>query len=162
MRKILIFSSLFFVFSSSIFCLEIPKYQGWVNDYAGVIDTQVENQLNVLITSLEKQTGAEIAVVTLKSLEGEELDTFTNDLFSKWRIGKKDKDNGVLILFSLQDRKVRIETGYGIEPIIPDGLAGQIIRELMIPYFKQGGYAQGLALGTYQIAQIIAKDAGVT
>lgn len=160
MKKILLLLVACFVFLPRAFCLDVPQPQGWVNDRAGVMDSASRNKAEALISGLEKQTGAEIAVLTIKSLEGENLEDYAVRVFEKWGIGKKDKDNGVLILFSLEDRKVKIETGYGVEGIIPDGLAGEIIRDGMIPYFKKGQYSNGLLAGIVFVAQLIAKDAG--
>jgi uncharacterized protein len=134
---------------------------GYVSDFAGIIDKEIEEKLNNVLTELEEKTTAEVAVVTIKSLEGETIENFAVKLFEKWGIGKKGKNNGVLFLTSLNDRKTRIEVGYGLEGILPDGKCGEILDKYVIPYFKQGDYSKGVMLGTLEIASIIAKDAHV-
>jgi uncharacterized protein len=133
------------------------KASGWISDFAGIIDSATTDKLNGLIAEIEKKTGAEIAVVTIKSLDGDSLEDFTNRLFNKWGVGKKGKDNGVMVLVSLDDRKIRIEVGYGLEEVIPDGLAGTIIREEMTPRFRQGSYGDGIFAGVYAVSAHIAE-----
>jgi uncharacterized protein len=158
----LIFIALTAVFLS---CPEVkaafPKTQGYVSDFAGMIPSNTAGQLRTLAQDLERKTGAELAVVTVPDLGGENLETYAVDLFEKWGIGKKGKDNGVLILVAKAERKIRIEVGYGLEGIIPDGRAGDIIREQIEPAFKAGDFGAGLLLGAVAVSQIIAHDAGV-
>jgi len=137
-----------------------PGPQGYVSDYAGIIGGEYKAAIEALISELESKTSAEIAVVTMKNLGGSDPEGYAADLFQKWGIGKKDKDNGLLIITALEERAVRIEVGYGLEGIIPDGLAGRVIREKILPEFKDGNYGQGLLNGVKTCAAIIAKDAG--
>ncbi|MCF7849673.1 MAG: TPM domain-containing protein, partial [Kiritimatiellales bacterium] len=97
--------------------------RGFVNDFANVISASDEQQLTSMITELRQKTGAEVAVVTIQSLEGGNIDDFTNRLFEKWGVGQKGKDNGLMFLASMQDREMRIEVGYGLEGAIPDSKA---------------------------------------
>jgi uncharacterized protein len=85
---------------------------------------------------LRRKTGAQFAVVTLKSLEGGQIDDFANKLFKKWGVGEKGKNNGIMLLVAMQDRKARIEVGYGLEPILPDALAGRVLDEQLFPAFS--------------------------
>jgi uncharacterized protein len=135
---------------------------GYVNDFAGVIDAGPQRTLERALVELEQKTGAELTVVVLRSMEGGEIDDFTNRLFERWGVGKKGQDNGVMMLAALEDRKARIEVGYGLEPIITDGRAGTILRTLVFPSFKRGNYQEGLTAGAKELAAIIAEDAGVT
>jgi uncharacterized protein len=162
--NLIVFAFIFIMFSSFAAALDENSFKasGWVNDFAGIIDAASAEKLTSLIGEVNQKTGAEIAVVTIKSLEGDPLEDFTNRLFNKWGIGKKGKDNGVMILVAYDERKIRIETGYGLEGIIPDGLAGSIIRGEMMPRFKQGLYGDGILAGTYAVAQNIASDSNVT
>ena len=137
------------------------KTKGYVSDFAGIIPQNRAGALKVLAQELERKTGAEMAIVTVPDLGGENLETYAVDLFEQWGIGKKGKDNGVLILIAVKERKVRLEVGYGLEGIIPDGRAGQIIREQITPAFKAGDYGAGILQGAYVVSQIIAHDAGV-
>lgn len=135
--------------------------RGFVNDYANVIPQAQEQQLKQMLSGLERQTGAEIAVVTLTSLEGGQIDDFSVRLYERWKLGKAGKDNGVMLLAAINDRKARIEVGYGLEGAIPDGRAGQILRDQIFPSFKRGQYATGLTAGAATLTQLVAREAGV-
>lgn len=132
-----------------------PDYQGFVNDYANLLSMQGKAQLEAQLAQLEKDTTAEVAVVTVKSLEGDYIEDYAVKLFEKWKIGKKDKNNGVLFLVALDDRKMRIEVGYGLEPVITDGRAGRIRDEDVIPRFKQNDYEGGIIAGVSSIEKYI-------
>ncbi|NLF83556.1 MAG: hypothetical protein GX568_06200 [Candidatus Gastranaerophilales bacterium] len=139
-----------------------PAPVGYVNDFAGIISGREEARLDVVIRELKAKTGAEIAVVTLKSLDGYPTEDVALAIGRQWGVGQKGKDNGLVILVAPNDRKVRIEVGYGLEGYITDGQAGRIIDEYMIPYFKQGNYEQGIVSGTFAVTGAIAKGHGVT
>ena len=98
-----------------------------------------------------------MAVVILPSLEGGQIDDFTNKLFAKWGVGQKGKNNGVMLLVAIGDRKARIEVGYGLEPILPDALAGRVLAKQLYPAFKQQRYAQGLTQAVSRIAAIVER-----
>ncbi|RPI25944.1 MAG: TPM domain-containing protein [Acidobacteria bacterium] len=134
---------------------------GYVNDFASVFQPGDREDLERFLAQLERQTTSQVAVVTVPSLEGNEINDLANRLFERWGIGKKGKDNGVLMLAAIQDRKAWIEVGYGLEPIIPDARAGRILDEDVIPYFRQGNYGAGLSAGARSVGEIIASDAGV-
>ena len=139
-----------------------PAPQGYVNDLANVIPADQSQTLEVFLTQVEQKTGTQIAVVTTPSVEGADIDGAAVDLFKTWGIGKKGKDDGILILASIQDHRVRIEVGYGLEAVVNDGQAGSIIRQYITPYFKQGDYGQGLTQGAAAVAQLVAASEGVT
>lgn len=139
-----------------------PVAVGYVNDFAGIISDREEVQLDAIIREVKAKTGAEIAVVTLKSLDGYPVEDVALTIGREWGVGQKGKDNGVVVLVAPNERKVRIEVGYGLEGYITDGHAGRIIDEYMIPYFKQGNYEQGIVSGTFAAAGAIAKGYGVT
>ena len=132
-----------------------PDYQGFVNDYAGLLSNEAKQKLDAKLTQLEKDTTAEVAVVTIKSLQGDTVEDYAVRLFEKWGIGKKDKNNGVLLLVALEDRKMRIEVGYGLEPIITDARAGRIRDEQILPRFKANDYEGGIVAGVDAIEQYI-------
>jgi uncharacterized protein len=138
-----------------------PKPQGYVSDFAGVIDPASRDSIAALAGELREKTGAELAVVTLPDLGGDEIEPVAVDLFQAWGIGKKGKDEGVLILLASKERRLRIEVGYGLEGILPDGLVGSIIRRVMAPGMAQGDIGGGLHRGAAVVAGIIAKDRGV-
>lgn len=132
----------------------------WVSDMADILDLAAKQELNLIINQLEKEATAEIAVVAIKRTDGRTPKEFAVDLFSKWGIGKAGADNGVLILLVLESRRVEIETGYGLEGILPDGKVGEILDKHAIPRFKEGNYSQGLLDCVRAISEVVRK-AGV-
>ncbi len=140
---------------------EFPKPIGYVNDFANVIPPEYEQKIQNICLELEQKTGAEIAVVTIPTLGDNYIEDYAVRLFEAWGIGKKGEDNGVLILNAVKERRIRIEIGYGIEGIIPDGKAGRIRDSYLIPYLKQGKYGEAFLYTTAAIAEEIAKEHGV-
>jgi uncharacterized protein len=136
----------------------LPTRTGYVNDSASVLDEAAEAYLETFLQTLERQTSAEVVLVTVTSLEGTTIEEYANRLFADWGIGKRQQDNGVLLLVSPNDRTVRIEVGYGLEPVLPDGLAGEIIRTEIIPEFRTGNYPRGIGRGLNRIAQVVRRD----
>ncbi len=161
MRKIYL-ALIFLIFPVFGYAENIPQPVGRVNDFANVIDSGYKEKLNSLIEELEEKTTAEIAVVTINSIAPYDEKEYARLLFDNWKPGKKGKDNGALVLLAIKERRWRIETGYGVEGILPDGLCGEIGRNYMVPYFKNGNYGEGLYQGVSAIANVIAKDANVT
>ena len=159
-RCLIVLSTLLLIFGF-LFAQDLPKPVGWVDDFAGVIGSEYKEKLNALISELEEKTSAEIAVVTVTSISPYGEIEYARQLFDNWKPGKKGKDNGVLVLLSIRERRWRIETGYGIEGILPDGLCGEIGRNYMVPYFKEAKFDEGLYYGVVAIAGVIAKDANV-
>lgn len=139
-----------------------PRPAGAVNDFAGIIPPDTAAAMENLARELLEKTGTSVVVATVKSLDGGDPDMYANELYADWGIGKKGEDKGVLIFLALEERKVRIETGYGAEGILPDGLAGSILDKYVIPLLKQGQYDKGLFNAMLAAGQVIAKDAGVT
>ena len=115
-----------------------------VNDYAGLLTSAERARLEAQLAEREQATGAQMVIAIFKSLEGESLEDYSIRLAQQWRIGQKSLDNGVILLVFVQDRKMRMEVGYGLEPAIPDAVAGRIIRDTMGPHFREQRYAQGL------------------
>lgn len=143
MKKLFVFLSLLFIYSLSFSKADL-KPVGFLNDYAGILKPGEKQDLENYIRKIEKETTNEVAVVILKSLEGRNLEEYANELFNAWGIGKKGKDNGVLILISLAERKIRIEVGYGLEQYLTDATCGRIIRRVMAPEFKKGNFYKGI------------------
>jgi uncharacterized protein len=134
-----------------------------VVDLAGIIDDSVETKLNLYLRELEQKTTAQVAILTIKSLQGQSLEDFSITIANdKWKLGQKGKDNGVLVLVALDDKKYRIEVGYGLEGILPDSLVGGIGRQYLVPNFRKGDYSSGIYDAALVIANEIANDAGVT
>lgn len=142
--------------------LESLKPQGYVSDYAGVMNANLRRSLEGRLRELEQKTSAQIAVVTLRSLKGGEIRDFANRLSERWGVGRKGKDNGVLILTSLEDRKIWVEVGYGLEGILPDARVGRILDQAVLPEFRHGRHGGGLARGALTIAGVIAENSGAT
>jgi uncharacterized protein len=133
----------------------------YVNDFAGVLDASTQAQLNALCQQVDQKAQAQIAVVTVKSVDGQDVVSYAVALYQKWGIGAKGKDRGVLILLATQDHKYWTTVGYGLEPILPDGKVGGFGRE-MVPLLRSGDYAGAVTLITARVASVIAQDAGVT
>jgi uncharacterized protein len=152
------------LFSASL-CAQngIPKSKpaGYVNDFAGVLSPQARNLLTALCTEVDQKAKAQIAVVTVKSLDGKPIEDYSIALATQWGIGPKQSASGVLILLAVNDRQDRIEVGYGLEPILPDGKVGGFLREA-VPYLREGNYDAALLLVTRRAADVIAQDRGVT
>jgi uncharacterized protein len=152
----------------------LPAPTGYVNDFAGVLTPETRQGLEELCTEVDHQAHAQIAVVTVKKLEADpmkgmsadqmpapSIEEFATALEDKWGVGTKGTDRGVLLIVSLDPRKYRIEVGYGLEGILPDGKVGDIGRD-MVPLLHTNDYNQAIPLGVHEIAQVIATDAGVT
>ncbi len=149
MRKLiqyLIVGALFVVQARAV---ELPeKPTAWVNDYAGVLNDQQEQSLNRLLGDLEKRSSNQIFIAIFSNLpEDTYLEDFTVRLFEKWKPGLADRDNGILITIFVNDRKARIEVGYGLEDVVTDAQARQVLYQYMIPEFKKGDYYSGLLAG---------------
>jgi len=137
------------------------KPQGYVNDFAGVLSAQAKDKLTALCAEVQQKTKAQIAVVTVSSLEGEPVEQFSIDLATAWGIGPKQLDRGILILVAPNDHRDRIEVGYGLEPILPDGKVGGFEREA-VPLLRQNDYSGAVLLFTQRVAAVIAEDQKVT
>jgi uncharacterized protein len=133
---------------------------GYVNDFAHVLDQRTVAQMTDICQQIDQNAHAQIAVVTINSLDGADIESYAVDLFKKWGIGAKSTDHGVLILYAIQDRRARVEVGYGLEPILPDGKVGGFQREA-IPLMQQGDTSQAILLVTSRVASVIATDAGI-
>jgi uncharacterized protein len=136
------------------------KPQGYVNDFAGVLSAGARTKLTALCTEVDQKAHAQIAVVTIHTLDGQALEEFSVDLAQKWGVGPKS-DRGVLILLVVNDHHYRVEVGYGLEPILPDGKIGGFGRE-MIPALRRRDYDGALLQLTGSIAAVIAQSSGVT
>jgi uncharacterized protein len=148
---------------SSAFAADLSslKPQGYVNDFAGVMDAPSRAAVERYCADLERSTGAQVAVVTIDTLDGVPIEDAANTLFRQWGVGKKGHDEGVMLMLAVQDRKSRVEVGYGLEPNLPDGFAGSVLRE-MRPPLQRGNYGSAIQAGVAEIGQRIADAKGVT
>jgi uncharacterized protein len=134
--------------------LEVPaKPKGRVSDYTGTLTAPEIRALNKSLAQFEKETTNQIAVLIIPTLAGDSLEDYSIRLAGKWQIGQKGRDNGVILIIVKQDQEIRIEVGYGLEGVLPDSLAGDIIREVIAPQFRQDRFRQGIRAG---IAAIMA------
>ena len=147
----------------SISAQRLPEAVGFVNDFANVIDAESERMLTSISVEVRKKTGAEIAVVTVDTFAPfGSIEEYANEILNDWGIGEKEKDNGVLLIVAMKERKMRIEVGYGLEGAIPDGRAGEIRDKAMGPYFSNGNFGKGFVEGAKSVAKIIAEEYKVT
>jgi uncharacterized protein len=160
--KFVVLLSLFLAANSLAFSEKIAdiRPQGYVTDLAHVIDAPTTTRLETLCAEVEQKTGAQIAVVTVDSLDGESKEDYAADLYKHLGVGSKKESRGVLLLLAPKERQYRIEVGYGLEPVINDARAGDIGRE-MVPDLRRQDYSAAVLTGTTRIAQLIAADKGV-
>src|SRR6516165_3399769 len=140
--------------------IEQLKPQGYVNDFAGVLSEGTREQITALCRQADQKAHAQIAVVTVRSLDDVPVEDFANKLYERWGVGYKGENRGVLILLAVDDKKYRVEVGYGLEPILPDGKVGGFGREIL-PSLRQGDYSAALLHLTASVARVIATDRGV-
>jgi uncharacterized protein len=164
-NRILLFALIIISFFSSLAAASTPEPpavpRDYVVDLAGVIRSDLKNELNTYLQTLEQKTTAQVLVLTVLSLDGQSIEEFAFNTKEKWKLGQKGKDNGVLIAVALKDRKYRIEVGYGLESVLPDSLVGSIGREYLVPYFRQGDYSTGIFAVTIAVIRTIATHEGV-
>ncbi len=141
---------------------KFPAPRGAVNDYAHIITPDVKTKMESLSREVLDKTGTSIVVAVMPSIGENDARSYANELFRKWGIGEKGKDRGVLIFLTMKEKQVRIEIGYGVEGILPDGLIGEILDENFMPAARTGDYAAGLYNTQAAVAAVIAKDAHVT
>lgn len=140
----------------------LPRPVGKVNDFAGVLEAAPRATLESQLEALERETSAEVALVTVPTLDGRGVEEYANALFNAWGVGKRGRDNGVLVLVAVQDRAMRIEVGYGLEGVLPDGLAGALMRETFLPRFRNGDYRAGIVDGMARVVDIVRRAEPLT
>ncbi len=160
----LVLSLLLSALSSVLVAADLPKLtDDPVNDFAHVIDATSAQGIERLSRALKQASGDVVIVATVQTIAPYgSIEEYATKLFEQAGIGQKEKDNGLLIVLALQERRVRIEVGYGLEQFVTDRFAGETIRQYMAPEFRNGGYGQGLLAGTARIVGRIAKSRGVT
>ena len=144
--------------SSQVHALDVPPLKGRVNDYAGMLSSYAEGQLDSLLRDLEKTDSTQLVVITIPSLEGEDLEGFSIKMAEQWKIGQKGLDNGAILLIAKGERKVRIEVGYGLEGTLTDLMAGRIIRNVIVPQFKAGNFDQGVLNGVQAMSGVVRGE----
>jgi uncharacterized protein len=142
-----------------VLALEVPPLRGRVNDYASMIPADKARQLEERLARFESETGHQVAVLTIPSLEGDPIEDFSIRVAEAWKIGQKGFDNGAILLIAQKDRKLRIEVGYGLEGVLPDAIANRIIGEVIVPRFRENDYAGGIEAGVAAILQVTKGEA---
>ncbi len=160
-KKIFFLTLTFLVLCISVFALPSPTNEFYVNDFANVIDADVEEHIVNISAQIEKSTGAQIVVAAFENIEGNQDAEYALKIGREWGIGDEEKDNGVLLMLALEERSVRIEVGLGLEGALPDGKCGRIIDEEIIPYFAEGDWSQGFLKGFDRIVAEVCKEYGI-
>ncbi|AKN30194.1 beta-propeller domain-containing protein, methanol dehydrogenase [Clostridium carboxidivorans P7] len=142
--------------------IPVPTKLKYVNDYVGIVDENSKDYIVSLGSELESKTGSQAVIVVISSLEGKDIESYSNELFRNWGIGQKGKDNGLLILLSINDKKWRVEVGRGLEGVITDIYSSRVMNSEAVPLFKEGRYGEGLKSAYSIFVRDIAKEYNVS
>jgi uncharacterized protein len=156
MKRILILAILFLL-PLPLLALDVPQLTGRVNDYAGMLSPEAASRLEQKLAAFERDQSTQIVVLTIPTLQGDDIDQFTIRVADRGKVGQKGSDNGVLLVLAKAERKVRIEVGMGLQGVLPDITAGRIIRDVMRPHLKSGNFDHGIDAG---VEGIIAATKG--
>lgn len=157
--KKLIAATVFVLSVSSVFALAVPDYNGRVNDLANIINKNDEAELNNYLNQLDEQTGVQMMVLTIPSLQGEDIATYSFKVADKWGIGHKGTDKGALLIVAMEEHDVRIEVGDGLEDKLTDMKCGLILRNVIVPEFKNGAYSSGIVKGIKNMGGVATDNA---
>ena len=160
--SILVFFLLVFAGAVNAAALEVPRLRGHVNDYAAMLGTASARQLEAVLTEFEQKESTQIVVLTILSLQGDSLEDFSMRVAEAWKVGQKKLDNGAILLIAKNDRKIRIDVGYGLEGRLTDLLAGRIIRNVITPHFKSGQFDQGITAGVAAMIDAVRGEYSAT
>lgn len=144
--------------SSPLFAANVPALKGRVNDYAKIIRDSDEREIEEYLAGVEQACGAQIAVLTIPSLDGEDISSFAIKVADKWKLGDKEKDNGAILLVAYAEHDLRIEVGDGLEGSLTDAKCGLILRNVVVPEFKNGNYSAGIKKGVMNMGAIASGD----
>ena len=139
--------------------VDFPPLTGRIVDQANIIPPDARGAIEPKLADLEAKSGIQLVVATVNSLEGQEIEPYANELFRTWKLGEKDKNNGVLLLVAPNERRVRIEVGYGLEGTLTDALSKVIIANAITPRFKAGDFGGGITRGVDDIITVLTTDA---
>jgi uncharacterized protein len=140
--------------------LEVPALKARVNDYAGILSEPERERIEQSLAAHEQKTGQQFALLTVDTLDGEPIEAFSIRTVEKWKLGKKGKDDGLLLLIAVRDRKMRIEVGYGLEGDITDAVSARVIRETLAPAFREQDYASGIERALDRLMRTAGGDPG--
>ncbi len=157
MRKalLLVLAAVTLSVAMAAFGADVPFLAGRVTDNAEILSPAMRSSLTAQLKSHEQRTGNQIAILTVPSLEGDNIEDYAVRVFESWKLGQKGKDNGVLIIVVPKERRMRIEVGYGLEGVLTDGAAGRIIRNAMAPRFKAEDYDGGVEAGVKNVIGLL-------
>ena len=159
LRRGVLFSIFIFLLPLSlIYALDVPPLRGRVNDYAGVMQSDQVQVLESQLAQLERDTGHQVAVLTIPTLDGEDIEGFSIRVAESWKIGKKGFDDGVILVVAIKDRKLRLEVGYGVEGLLPDATAKRITADYIVPHFRSQDYGGGIVAGIDAVQKILRKE----
>jgi uncharacterized protein len=144
--------------AAHVLAFSFPPLTGRVVDQAGIMSTQSHSELEAKLKGLEEKSSIQVVVATVKSLEGNDIESYANQLFRNWKLGEAKKNNGVLLLVAPNEHKVRIEVGYGLEGTLTDALSSVIISSAMVPRFKAGDFSSGIERGVDGIVSVLSGD----
>jgi uncharacterized protein len=155
---VLLSTYLLLIQASTVSAIDVPPLRGRVNDYAGVMSQDQVRSLEARLAQFEQETGHQVAVLTIPTLDGEDIEGFSIRVAESWKIGKKGFDNGVILVVAVKDRRLRLEVGYGLEGILPDAIAKQITSEYIVPRFRSQDYAGGIIAGIDAVLKVIKNE----
>jgi len=161
-QRIILILLTIMVLPVSLSAMNVPSLEGRVTDKAHILSSSQVRELEDRLAALEQATSIQMAVLTIPSLKGDDLQDFSIRTVDKWKLGQAGQDNGILLLLAVEDRKVRLEVGYGLESKLTDMKSGYIIRDIMIPYFSKGDYAGGIMAGTSAVTGIVQGDSDIS
>lgn len=157
-KKIIAALAASFLISSSIFAATVPALKGRVNDYAKIIRDSDEREIEEYLAGIEQTSGIQIAVLTMPSLDGEDISSFGIRVADKWNLGDKEKDNGAILIVAYAEHDLRIEVGDGLEGSLTDAKCGLILRNVIVPEFRDGNYSGGIMKGVKDMGAIASGD----
>lgn len=144
--------------AASASALDVPALRGRVNDYAGAMQANQVQSLEAQLAQLERDTGHQVAVLTVPTLDGEDIEGFSIRVAENWKIGKKGFDSGVILVVAIKDRKLRLEVGYGAEGMLPDAIAKRVTADYIVPRFRQQDYGGGIIAGMAAVDKVLRKE----
>lgn len=160
MKRTLVLVSLLILIASSVWALDVPALKGRVNDYGGMISPSAERMIEARLADFEQSESIQIVVLTIQSLKGDALEDFSIKVAESWKPGHKKIDSGALLLVSREDRKIRIEVGYGLEGKLTDLMAGRIIDDIITPEFRAGNFDSGIINGIDAMMSTVKGEFG--
>ena len=159
LRQPLLAVIIFFALASGLVsALDVPPLRGRVNDYANVMRQDQARTLESRLAQFEQETGHQVVVLTIPTLDGEDIEGFSIRVAENWKIGKKGFDNGVILVVAVKDRRLRLEVGYGLEGVLPDAIAKTIISDYIVPHFRAQDYAGGIVAGIDAVLKVIKNE----